>query len=410
MTDARLLFLGRTGVGKSSLINFLSGEKKCETDPYRACTKQPEVISVRYGKNQYELIDSPGLCESGDEIDSLYLGLVDRFLLDERVSPNLVFKSDDTRLRTEDYKLLKTLLRRYGNRIFQNGGLMLTFAGNLSGDLASKISKRVKLITCAVYGIQVSLGIELFPGFSRITLIDSELKNIFEINNPDNGIVMDDILASVYQGNQCELATKLGVHPEMSESILSKILADQRRDGVELGEILRRLNRFPFHNVINDKVDDSLHSSSVAVMTTEPKSVYELAQKLSSDGFEESSIAIESGLLTYKAIFPYRKISDSEQYADCISIIAFSSRGSDGVLQYAVHYKIVKHAYKGDGHPDVTQILALSEDSASTIVFNASDYMKFIRLIGQASFLLNNGLIAMRQSIEESLLDETIWQ
>lgn len=410
MTDARLLFLGRTGVGKSSLINFFAGEKKCETNPYRACTKEPEVISVSYGENKYELIDSPGLCESGDEIDSLYLELTDKFLLDEKVSPNLVFKCDDTRLRTEDYKLLSTLLRRYGNRILQNGGLMLTFASNLNEEYDAKISKRVKLITSAIYGIEVSLGIELFPGFPRITLVDSESRNIFKINDPNNGIVMDDILNAVYQGSQYELANKLGVHPEMSESILSKILADQRRDGVELGEILSRLNRFPFHNIINNEAFKSSRPSSVAPMSTEPKSVYELAQKLSSDGFEESSIVIEGGLLVYKATFSYRKVTSSEKYADCISVIAFAARDSDGLLQYTVHYKIVNHAYKEDGTPDVTQILALSEDSASTIVINASAYMKFRRLIGHPSFLVNTGLNAMRQSMEESLSNETIWQ
>jgi len=128
MTDARLLFLGRTGVGKSSLVNFLAGEERCSTDPYRACTKEPTTVTVKYGDHEYELIDTPGLCEGGSELDSLYLGLIDRYLVDERVSPNLVFKSDDTRLRSEDYQLISTLLRRYGNRIFVNGALMLTFA------------------------------------------------------------------------------------------------------------------------------------------------------------------------------------------------------------------------------------------------------------------------------------------
>lgn len=252
MTDARLLFLGRTGVGKSSLINFLAGNNRCDTDHYRPCTKEPVVISVRYGENEYELIDSPGLCESDDEIDSLYLELIDRFLLDKRVSPNLVFKSDDNRLRTEDYKLLKTLLSRYGNRILQNGGLMLTFAGNLKGEYDSKIIKRVTLITNAVYDIQISLGIELFQGFPRITLVDSQLKNIFEVKNPNNGIIIEDILASIYRGNQSEIVIKSGIAPQISKNILDNMLANQRQDEENLQEILSRINRFPFHNLGNN--------------------------------------------------------------------------------------------------------------------------------------------------------------
>ena len=73
MTDGRLLLLGRTGVGKSSLVNFISGEERCETDPYRACTKKTKEITIDRGDLLYEIIDTPGLCEAGSELDSYYL-------------------------------------------------------------------------------------------------------------------------------------------------------------------------------------------------------------------------------------------------------------------------------------------------------------------------------------------------
>lgn len=409
MTDARLLFLGRTGVGKSSLINFLAGENKCDTDHYRPCTKEPVVISVRYDENKYELIDSPGLCESGDETDALYLELIDRFLLDERVSPNLVFKSNDTRLRTEDYKLLKTLICRYGNRIFQNGGLMLTFAGNLTGEYDAKIIKRVKLITNAICDIEISLGIELFQGFPRITLVDSELKTIYKVKNPDNGIIAEDIVAALNYGNQCEIVSKSGIHPKMSESILSRMLSHQRRDEINFNDILLHLNHFPFHNIIDNRYHPT-ERLLTTIMPDEPKTVYDLAQRLSSDDFDESSITIESGLLIYRSTFPYRKLVNSDKYADCVSITAYASRGSESHLQYHVYYKIVKHIYKEDGQPDVTRILALGEEYASILMIEAVNYARFSRLIGYSNILINNGLIALRQSIEEDLSNEAMWQ
>lgn len=405
MTDARLLFLGRTGVGKSSLINFFAGEERCNTDCYRACTKMPATILVKYGEKELELIDTPGLCESGDGLDSLYLDLIDRYLLDQDVFPDLVFKSDDTRLRTEDYKLLKTLLNRYGNRIVQNVGLMLTFAGNLQGEYDNKIIKRVKLITNAIYDIQISQGIELFQGFQRITLVDSQLMKKFEVKNPNNGIVLQDLLAVIKFGNQREVSTKLGVPPEISEGIIAQIFSGNRQNNADFNEILTRLNHFPFHNIIDLK-DRSL----ITIMPDEPKTVYDLAQRLSIDNYDESSITIESGLLTYRATFPYREIVNSEKYADCVSIVAYASKSSEGHLRYHVYYKIVKHIYKENGQPDVTKILALAEEYASVLVIEAVDYVKFSRLIGSSNILINNGLIAIRQSIEESLSNEEMWQ
>ena len=51
MIDGRLLLLGRTSAGKSSLVNFISGEERCETDPCRACTKQTKGIIIDRGQS-----------------------------------------------------------------------------------------------------------------------------------------------------------------------------------------------------------------------------------------------------------------------------------------------------------------------------------------------------------------------
>lgn len=409
MTEMCMLFLGRTGVGKSSLVNFLAGEASCDIDPYRACTKEPKVVSVKCGVSEYDLIDTPGLCEGGSELDSLYLDLIDRYLLDVRVSPILVFKGDDSRLRTEDYQLIHTLLLRYGNRIFE-GGLMLTFAGNLIGDYHSKVQRRVKLITTAIYGIQVSLGMEIFSGFSSITLVDSELQSFFDLHSPHNGIQSPDLHLAFDIREYEDMAAKLGVHPEMCDSILSKIVADGSTD-LNFDRVLGILNRFPFHNLMDQQSPPTQPvSTAISTMNDDPKSVYELAARLNTDGFDDSSITIESGLLTYTATLPFRKRVNSERFADCISISAYSSREDQGSLKYFVHYKIIAHAYQENGTPDIPSILQLSQSSASAIVFAVETYAKFRRLIEHPSYLATLGITAFHSSVEEALSDESIWE
>jgi len=409
MTDARLLFLGRTGVGKSSLINFLAGEKRCDTDPYRACTKEPTIVSAKYGENEYELIDTPGLCEGGDELDSVYLGLIDRYLLDDKVSPNLVFKSDDSRLRSEDYQLIKVLLSRYGNRILKNCALMLTFAGNLPAEFDSKIHKRVKLITIAIYGIQISLGMEIFNGFPRITLVDSELGSFFNVTVPANNIYRTSLFAAIEMSQHEEVAQKLGVHPEISESIL-KVLKSGKGKNLDFDGILNLVNQFPFHNLI-EEFPASTPSTSVRKpkMTEEPKSVYELAQLLNADGLDETLINIDSGLLTITKTFPFRKLIDSDRYADCVSVVAYSMRDSQGRLTYTVIYKISKHKYKEDESPDVNAIVKSAEEAGNTIFFEPDNYRDLRRLVEHPVYLLSTGMLALKKSVEEALANEEFW-
>jgi hypothetical protein len=121
------------------------------------------------------------LSRVGSVEPALFRGsLIDQYLMDPMVSPCLVFRSDDSRLRREDFQLLNVLLKRYGKRIFRNGGLMLTFAGNLESEYHSRVCTRVKHISCAIREIQSILGIRMFDGFSRITLVDSELQ-LYEV-------------------------------------------------------------------------------------------------------------------------------------------------------------------------------------------------------------------------------------
>ena len=58
-TNKKLLLFGLTGVGKSRLGNYLSGEKIFkESDETKSCTRGVQAIINRFG---VEIIDSQGL-------------------------------------------------------------------------------------------------------------------------------------------------------------------------------------------------------------------------------------------------------------------------------------------------------------------------------------------------------------
>ena len=63
------LTLGKTGVGKSSFINAITGKKDCEvSSESKACTKSYEIIETQRIDEKFIFIDTPGLNDAkGDE-------------------------------------------------------------------------------------------------------------------------------------------------------------------------------------------------------------------------------------------------------------------------------------------------------------------------------------------------------
>lgn len=400
MIDGRLLLLGRTGVGKSSLVNFISGEERCETDPYRACTKQTKEITIDRGNRIYELIDTPGLCEAGSDLDSYYLGLIDEYLRDEITSPTLVFKADDSRIRTEDYQLLKLLIERYGSRLFINNGLILTFAGNLGTRYEEKVHARVRHLTTAIYGIQSSLGMEIFAGFNLVHLIDSDLGDVFELEFPKNGIVSSDLHFAVHENDYSRISEKISVHPEMTDILVNNLLRATDNEGGSISDVIDRLNRFPFHSV--KRPDHSISPTVEKVMSRDPSNVFEVASQMQVDGFIVNRILIEQGALMYSTVFPLRKRLSADEFFDCVAVNGYATM-TNNELEYSIHYAVIPHHYKSEGTADNDRILQEGQNAQSLTYVKTKSYLRFKVLVLSGATIMLTALQKMSESIEEDV-------
>lgn len=280
------IFLGRTGVGKSSLINYFCDEDICDTDPYKACTKQIKEVRVSDDEGNLNiLIDAPGLCEADDATDMHYLGMIDQHMKDRLALPKLVFKSDEKRVRTEDLRLLRLLINRYGSRLTRNLTLVLTFAGNLPSDYGLTIVKRVETIAAAIYGLQSNMGYSLFDGFSDVLLIDVRLKRLYPIDfSPNRSISLEAVESSVLDGFGGQLGTHLSLHPEIAEQVIAnlKFALSNTCDEYNHRYLLEAVCRYPFHNVYVKNFSETL-SNTTSYSTNETSSSLRLRNESSDD-------------------------------------------------------------------------------------------------------------------------------
>lgn len=109
------LVFGRTGVGKSSLINTVAQASIANVDHSHVCTKAIASYAFETPAGDYVLYDSPGFCEDDNpETDAGYLSKIKIFLdrkIIEECDISLLFtiRLGGKRVRSEDHEVIKYL-------------------------------------------------------------------------------------------------------------------------------------------------------------------------------------------------------------------------------------------------------------------------------------------------------------
>ncbi|MGC4810081.1 GTPase [Micromonospora sp. DT228] len=121
--------MGRTGVGKSSIINSVVGAAVAETGKYRPTTAKIERYDAEYRESTMVLIDTPGFGDAGWDRsnDERYLALIEQ----EAGEIDLVLfvtKLDDTRVERSEYDTLGALTKKFGHGVWDRAVVVLTRA------------------------------------------------------------------------------------------------------------------------------------------------------------------------------------------------------------------------------------------------------------------------------------------
>jgi len=111
------LLFGRSGVGKSSLINTIAQASVAPIDSTYSCTKGITLYSFETPAGNYALYDSPGFCEDDDpDTDDRYFRALRAFLAtrvskDSEINLLFVVRAERTRFYSEDFKVVDYLAR-----------------------------------------------------------------------------------------------------------------------------------------------------------------------------------------------------------------------------------------------------------------------------------------------------------
>ncbi|XP_057841157.2 translocase of chloroplast 34, chloroplastic [Cryptomeria japonica] len=123
-----ILVMGKGGVGKSSTVNSLVGERVAVVSAFQAEAMRPVLCSRSRAGFTLNIIDTPGLIEGGFVNDHA-LDLIKRFLTNKIIDVLLyVDRLDSYRVDNLDKQIIKAISDTFGKQIWQRSLVVFTHA------------------------------------------------------------------------------------------------------------------------------------------------------------------------------------------------------------------------------------------------------------------------------------------
>ncbi|PWA38964.1 chloroplast protein import component Toc34 [Artemisia annua] len=128
MDSLTVLVMGKGGVGKSSTVNSIIGERAVAVSTFQSDVPRPVMVSRERSGFTLNIIDTPGIVEGG-YINDQALELIKRFLLNKTIDVLLyVDRLDSYRVDNLDKQIVKVITESFGKEIWRKGVVVLTHA------------------------------------------------------------------------------------------------------------------------------------------------------------------------------------------------------------------------------------------------------------------------------------------
>lgn len=177
---ATFLVFGRTGMGKSSLINRVFGRYIAETAEFEACTRL--VAHHAYGTpwGNLVLIDTPGFAEDGPAEDLRAVDMIAAHVdLPAVTAALMVTRLDETRLRADETRMIELLTERFGQAMWLKSWLVMTHAASVPATerAARSVARQGSLRDFVSGSIAKREGRPSFADFQQAWLVDNVVSN-----------------------------------------------------------------------------------------------------------------------------------------------------------------------------------------------------------------------------------------